>query len=86
MQLLLSQCCFNATKRSQRDHDVGDCRVGQFKTAYDSCLESAKREGACAGVMFWDLTHAVSYPTQLHGRLPAAAENAREPVSAHERM
>ncbi|KAK9811999.1 hypothetical protein WJX73_007485 [Symbiochloris irregularis] len=34
-----------------------DARVGQYKTAYDSCLASAERGGGCAGVMFWDLTH-----------------------------
>ena len=34
-------------------------RVDQYKLAYDSCLQSAKRGGSCAGVMFWDLTHKV---------------------------
>ncbi|CAL8463261.1 g2795 [Coccomyxa elongata] len=34
-----------------------DKRPGQYKIAYDSCLESAKRGGSCAGVMFWDLAH-----------------------------
>eukprot|EP00884_Botryococcus_braunii_P022962 jgi/Botrbrau1/934/Bobra.0167s0045.1 len=34
-----------------------DKRAPQYKVAYDSCLASAKRGGACAGVMFWDLVH-----------------------------
>ena len=34
-------------------------RAGQYQLAYDSCLADAKRQGSCAGVMFWDLTHTV---------------------------
>ncbi|KAK9917541.1 hypothetical protein WJX75_005540 [Coccomyxa subellipsoidea] len=34
-----------------------DKRPAQYQLAYQSCLESAKRGGSCAGVMFWDLAH-----------------------------
>ena len=44
-----------------------DKRPAQYKLAYDSCLTSAKRHGSCAGVMFWDLAHAVRIPTVMHG-------------------
>ena len=37
-----------------------DVRNAQYKLAYDNCLVSARRGGSCAGVMFWDLAHAVS--------------------------
>ena len=65
-------CCLMLANINSRTYDgalpvwllahscIVDGRAGQFKTSYDSCLASAKRDGACAGVMFWDLTHAVS--------------------------
>lgn len=48
---------------------VGHCccwvrRPGQFQTAYDTCLASARRGGACAGVMFWDVVHHVRSRTR----------------------
>ena len=44
---LISHCCCSLR------------RPGQFQTAYDTCLASARRGGACAGVMFWDVVHHV---------------------------